>query len=169
MWVSANNKEVRLRNRLTAQQKANEATFDQTWKVIQQQAGVTTEYKESFRSTFTDIMNARYSGDKNASTLMKWVKEANPHFDSSLFKTLMNTIEAQRTNFTREQKLLLDLQREHNDVLTTFPSSLFVGGRAPIEVKIVTSGKTNQSFATGEENDVDPFAKQASTAPVQTR
>lgn len=169
MWVSANNKEVRLRNRLTAQQKANEATFDQTWKVIQQQAGVTTEYKESFRSTFTDIMNARYSGDKNASTLMKWVKEANPHFDSSLFKTLMNTIEAQRTNFTREQKLLLDLQREHNDVLTTFPSSLFVGGRAPIEVKIVTSGKTNQSFETGEENDVDPFAKQASTAPVQTR
>lgn len=89
MYVTSSNKEVRLRNRITAQQKSNEATFDQTWKVIQQQAGVTSEYKESFRSTFTDIMNARYSGDKNSSTLMKWVKEANPNFDSGLFKTLI--------------------------------------------------------------------------------
>jgi hypothetical protein len=71
----------------------------------------------------------------------------------------MTSIEAQRTSFTREQAKLIDLQREHNNLLQTLPSSIFVGGREPIEVKIVTSGKTNKSFATGEDNDVDLFDK----------
>lgn len=157
MYVSYNNQEVRLRNQIGAQQKKNEATFDQTWKIIQQQAGVSSEYKDSFREIYTDIMNARYS--KGDGTLMKFIKEHNPEFDSSLFKKVMTSIEAQRVNFTREQSLLLDLQREHNNLLQTLPSSIFVGGRAPIEVKIVTSGKTNKSFETGEDNDVDLFPK----------
>lgn len=164
MYVSYNNQEVRLRNQIVAQQRKNEATFDQTWKIIQQQAGVASEYKDSFRAIYTEIMSARYqdgSAEKGSTqpTLMKWVQEHNPQFDVSLFSKLMTSIEAQRVNFTREQALLLDLKREHDNVLQTLPSSIFVGGRAPIEVKIVTSGKTSKSFETGEDNDVDLFKK----------
>lgn len=157
MYASYSNAEVRLRNQVLAQQKNNEAVFDNTWKIIQQQAGVTSEHKDSFRAIYTDIMNARYS--KGDGTLMKFIKESNPNFDSSLFKKLMTSIEAQRTVFTREQTKLIDLKREHDNLLQTIPSSFFVGGRPAIDIKIVTSGKTTQSFATGEDNDVDLFKK----------
>lgn len=40
MYASYNNQEVRLRHQIEAQQKKNEAVFDNTWKIIQQQAGV---------------------------------------------------------------------------------------------------------------------------------
>lgn len=167
MYATYSNAEVRLRNRIGAQQKKNEAVFDNTWKIIQQQAGVTSEYKDSFRQVYADIMNARYS--KGDGSLMKWVQEHNPNFDSSLFKKLMTSIEVQRTIFTREQTALLDLKREHDDILQTIPSSLFVGGRPPIEVKIVTSSKTTESFSTGEDNDVDLFKRSPSTTPSQPK
>jgi len=157
MYASYSNAEVRLRNQVLAAQKNNEAVFDNTWKIIQQQAGVTSEHKEAFRSIYKDIMDARYSKDGN--TLTKFVMESNPNFDQSLFAKLMTSIEAQRTIFTREQTKLIDLKREHDNLLQTIPSSFFVGGRPAIDIKIVTSGKTNQSFATGEDNDVDLFKK----------
>jgi hypothetical protein len=161
MYVGYNNQEVRLRHQIEAQQKKNEVVFDNTWKIIQQQAGVSSEYKDSFRQIYSDIMAGRYSNgaEKNGQSMMLWVKEHNPKFDSSLFKKLMTSIEAQRTVFTREQEKLLDLKREHDNLLTVMPSSWFVGGRQAIDVKLVTSGKTNTSFATGEDNDVDLFKK----------
>lgn len=158
MYASYSNGEVRLRNQIAAQQKKNEAVFDNTWKIIQQQAGVAEQHKDAFRQIYGEIMNARY--EKSDGEMMRWIQEKNPEFDSSLYSKVMSSIEAQRTIFTREQTKLLDLKREHDNVLQTLPGSLFVGGRSPIEVIVVTSGKTQQTFATGEENDVDLFKRQ---------
>ncbi len=58
MWMSYSNNEIRLRNAIAAQQKSNESSFDKTWKVIQQQAGVATTERESFRQVYTEIMTA---------------------------------------------------------------------------------------------------------------
>ena len=120
MYASYTNGEVRLRNQLAAQQEANKAVFDNTWKILQQQAGVTNEYKESFKEIYPKLMEGRYA---EGGQMMKWVQEANPQFDTSLYKTLMNSIEAQRTNFTREQRKLIDLKREHDNLLQTIPSN----------------------------------------------
>lgn len=38
--VSISNREVRLRRQLEAQQKSTQVVFDNTWKILQQQAGV---------------------------------------------------------------------------------------------------------------------------------
>lgn len=157
MYASYSNAEVRLRNQIAAQQRKNEAVFDNTWKIIQQQAGVADHHKDSFRQIYADIMDARYS--QSGGEAMRWIQEANPQFDSSLFSKLMTSIEAQRTIFTREQNALLDLKREHDNLLQTIPSSIFVGSRSPIDVVIVTSAKTTQSFDSGQDNDVDLFKK----------
>jgi hypothetical protein len=143
-----------------AQQNA-EIIFDKTWKTIQTQAGVTDQYKEGFRAIYVDIANARYASDSASGkeTLMKWVTESNPTFDPSLYKTLMNTIEGSRNEFAVEQKKLIDIDRQHKSMKITFPNSLIIGGRPDLEIKLVTSAKTEEAYKTGQENDIDPFKK----------
>jgi len=142
-------------------QQNSEIVFDNTWKKIQQQAGVTTEYKEGFKEIYVELMDARYKNDAGAGqqTLMKWVTEANPEFDASLYKTLMNTIEGSRNEFTMEQKKLIDIDRELKSMKVTFPNSLVLSNKADLEIKLVTSAKTEHAFSTGEENDVELFSK----------
>lgn len=132
-----------------------EVVFDNTWKKIQQQANVTNEYKEGFRQIYVEMMNARYSEDNG--TFMKWIQESNPTFDSSLYKTLMNTIEGSRNEFTMEQKKLIDIDRELKSMKVTFPNSLVLGNKKDLEIKIITSAKTDEVYKTGQENDIEIF------------
>ena len=155
--VGMSNSEVRLRNQATAQQDNIALVYDKTWKIIQQKAGVADEYKEQFGDVYTHIMSERYS--KGDGTLMKWIQEDNPTFDSALMVGLSNSIGGLRTEFAHEQKKLLDIKRVHDDVRMTFPSSIICGARPEIKVKLITSGKTKDTVRTGEENDVNLFQK----------
>jgi hypothetical protein len=142
-------------------QQNAEVVFDNTWKKIQQQAGVADQYKTGFKEIYVEMMNARYAGDSASGkeTLMKWITESNPTFDIGLYKTLMNTIEGSRNEFTMEQKKLIDIDRELKSMKVTFPNSIILGGKADLEIKLVTSAKTEEAYKTGQENDVDLFPK----------
>jgi hypothetical protein len=159
--IGVSNAEKKLYLSGKAAQQNSEIVFDNTWKTIQTQASVTEKYKEGFREIYVELMDARYKNDAGAGqqTLMKWVQEANPQFDASLYAKLMNTIEGSRNAFTMEQKKLIDIDREHKAMKAVFPNSLIIGGRPDLDIKLVTSGKTKEAFSTGEENDIDPFAK----------
>lgn len=143
-------------------QQNTEVVFDNTWKTIQQQAGVTTEYKEGFREIYVELMDARYRNDAGAGqqTLMKWVTEANPEFDASLYRTLMNTIEGSRNAFTMEQKKLIDIDRELKAMKVVFPASIVLGNKPDLDIKLVTSAKTDDAFRTGQDNDIELFPKE---------
>ncbi len=156
--ITYGNKEVRVRNKITAQQEVIEGSFDKMWKIINQKAQVSSEYKDAFREIYKDLIEGRYGNEKGGS-LMKLIVESNPNFDVSLYKDLMNSIEAERTSFFIEQKKLIDLGREHMDLLKTAPSSWFVGNRPEIKITIVSSEKTKQIIESGEENDIDLFKK----------
>lgn len=107
------------------------------------------------------MMDARYAGDSASGkeTLMKWITESNPTFDVSLYKPLMNTIEGSRNEFTMEQKKLIDIDRELKSMKVTFPNSIILDGKADLEIKLVTSAKTEEVYRTGQENDVELFPK----------
>lgn len=160
MYVSANNSEIGLRNQATAQQKNLEVVFDRTWKVIQQEAQVSDQYKEAFKEIYPALMEGRY-GNARGGALLSMITESNPNFDTKLYDRLASAIESQRTDFAREQKKLLDIKREHDDVRLKFPGSMFVGSRPEIVVVIVTSSKTDEAFKTGKEDDVNLFKKDA--------
>jgi len=151
MWFGVSNQEVRLRNQIGTQQKNCEIVFDNTWKIISQKAQVADKYKDAFAKIYPELMAGRY--DKGGG-LMKFVTESNSQFDVSLYKDLMSSIEGQRNIFTREQAKLIDYKREHDNLRQEFPSSIVVGGRPEIVVKIVTSDRTSQAFDTGKDNDV---------------
>lgn len=154
------NSEIRLRNLGEAQQQKNTAVFDTVWKILQSQAGVASEYKDQFKSVYQEIMSERYAGERErGAALMRFVQESNPTFDASLLRTLMASIEAQRTTFLKNQEQLINIRNQHKDLVQTVPGSWFVGGRSLLEITIVTSAKTDAVFSTGKEDDVDLFKK----------
>jgi len=154
--VSYKNDEARLRNQVLGQQTSNQANFDKMFKVIAQIAQVADQYKEAFKEIYPQLIEGRYSGEKGGA-LMKWVQESNPTFDTSLYNKLANAIEAQREEFFIEQQKLIDYQREHKNLIMTWPGSAWFSEKDTIGITIVTSYTAKQAFSTGEENDINLF------------
>ena len=158
MWVSANNKEISLKNHIEAQQKVCESYYDKLWKVLKSKAQVADQYKDTFKEVYPALIEGRY-GDEKGGALMKLIVESNPTFDISLYKDLTSSIDAERSGFFMENKKLIDLDREHKVLRQTFPASWFIGSRPDVKITLVTSEKTAETFRTGQENDIDLFKK----------
>ena len=156
MYFNYSNQEKSLRNNIAAVQTTIQNEFDNLWKTISQQAQISDKYADDFKKIYVEIMDARYDNARGGA-LLSFVTEANPNFDSSLYSTLMKTIEAKRAEFTNNQNKLRDLKREHDNLLSLFPSSIFLAGRDPIEVIMITSARTKDVYRTGEDNDVDLY------------
>jgi hypothetical protein len=155
MYFSYNNQDARLRAQAEAQRGKIEGVHDKMWKVLQQKAQVSNEYKNAFSEIYPALIEGRYSqGD---GSLMKWIQEANPNFDTSLYKDLMQSIEIQRTEFAKVQERMLDIIREHNVLLTTVPSKWFVSNKELIEYTIISSTRSKTVMTTGLDDDVSLF------------
>lgn len=156
MNISIENKEINLRETTIAQNKKCEAYFDKMWKILQQKAGVTDQYKDAFMDIYPKLIEGRYSqGD---GSLMKWIQEDNPNFDASMYRDLMKSIEIERTGFFNEQSTLIDMQREHKAYLLKAPNRWFLADELkPVEIKIITSSKTDEVYRTGNEEDIELF------------
>ena len=101
MYFTYNNQEISLRNEAEAQRGKIEGCHDKMWKVIAQQAQISDKYASDFDKIYTHIMSERY--DANDGSLMKWITEANPQFDASLYKNSMQSVEVLRTEFQKNQ------------------------------------------------------------------
>ena len=155
MYFSYNNTDARLRALVEAQRGKIEGVHDKMWKVLQQKAQVSNEYKDAFAEIYPELIEGRYSqGD---GSLMKWITEANPTFDTSLYKDLMLSIELLRTEFQKSQERMLDLIREHNVLLTTVPSKWFVSNKEPIEYIVISSTRSKTVMQTGIDDDTSLF------------
>lgn len=163
--IGVSNTEIRTRNTGKAQEQVCAAFFDKMWKILQQDAQVADQYKEAFKQIYPDLIAGRYSQkDKNGNyvgggSLMKFIVESNPQFDTSLYNKLMAAIEGQREGFFVEQQKLIDIDLQHKNMRMTFPKSLIIGKRPDLGIVIIKSLKTDQAYQSGQENDVDLFNK----------
>lgn len=151
--------------------------YDTYWKTISEQAQVTDAYKDAFLEAMQTAAAGRYEGKDPA---MLVIQEANPNLSPEMYQQLQRTIEAGRQGFAQSQRNCLDRQRALKDRLVEWPESYVVehmgfpspisGQYAPkedidgdgkitvLDYRIVTSTKTEQTFATGhEEAPVDLF------------
>ena len=152
-FISYHNTWTDKKNLYEEQLEVDKIIYDEVWKVIKQQAGVTEKYAEDFKNVYVDLMEARnYGGEA-----FKWIQEQNPTFSQDMYMKLMNTIEAQRAKFTVNQKRLISIHKELKNLKEKFPSSLFVGGRELPELITITSTKTEKTFESGKEDDVELF------------
>ena len=157
VWVMGTyNEAASLKNQYTSKVSANEASFDNMWKKIQQTAQVPEAQKNAFREVFENYAAAR-TGTGGGGSLMNWIKEAIPNVDLSIYKDLMNTITGSRDEWTRNQIELVSISNEYNQRLSVFPSNLVLRmfGFEKIVPKIITSSRTDKAFSTGKDDDVD--------------
>lgn len=153
--LSANNQEKEYRNLAEAQQQKIETQYDNMWKVIQQKAQVTDKYKDSFKDIFTGIIEGRYTKDDN--TVMKWIKESNPNFDSSMYADLMATIDIKRTEFMNTQNRMIDIVREHKNLCMKAPKCWFIINKTPIDFEPISSTITKKVMSTKIDDDIEVF------------
>ncbi len=155
-------REVDLRNSLMAKQKTNEASFDTMFRILKDKAGIATKDREDFKALWPDLIGKRYENDKTV--LMKWIQERNPQWDSSLFKDLMVSVEAERKRFLRDQEELARLKKEHDNVIDGPISGFFVSGKSKVEITIVTGKDAQEAFQTGTDH-TDPLEGLRPPAP----
>lgn len=151
VYYSYNNKEISLRKQSEAQLGKIEAVRDNMFKILQDQAHVTTQYKESFDKIYTNIIQGRY--EQGDGSLMKFIKESNPNFDSNIYRDLIKSIEIERTGFTREQERMLDIIREHETLCNKPIVSAFISNRTPIVYTVISSTNTKEIMQTGVDNE----------------
>ena len=154
MFFTYNNKEIYLRKEADAQRKKIESTHDKMWKVIKQKAEVSDKYRETFERVYPEIIAGRYS---DGSSAMKWIQEANPNFDTSLYNDLMQAIEIQRTHLHNAQTRMLDVIRERASLIESYPSRWFITNKSEIEYEVISSSKTHNVVETRVDDDVDVF------------
>jgi hypothetical protein len=153
--------EQKLRNTIEAKQEDNKSEFDNMWKKISQVAQVSEKHKDSLIEVFTSYASERGKGMQGGGGLAKWIHEAVPQADLKTFDSLQNIIVGSRDGWTMRQKELRDLKREHDNYITVPPSNIVCSilGRDKIEITIITSAKTTETFRVGQDDDVDVFKK----------
>lgn len=145
LYFYYNNREIALRKESDAQRCKIEAVRDRMFKVLQEQARVSLEYKNAFEKIYPEIIAGRYS---RGSEMMKWIQEANPAFDTSLYGQLMNSIDIQRGAFTTEQNRMLDIINQREALIESYPSKWFIKNKSDIFYTVISSSRTKQVMAT---------------------
>jgi hypothetical protein len=156
MYATYHNQEVMLRNLITNKQTDNTSEFDNMWKKISQVAQVSEKDRASLRDIFVAYAEAR-TGTENEKAIMDWVQESVPAISSDTMKNLQNIITASRDAWTMRQKELIDAKREHDNLIDKFPSNLFIGNRGKIDIKVITSTKTEKVFDERKDDDTKVF------------
>lgn len=155
MSVSYQNQEVRYVNQFKAENQKIEAVYDNMWKSIQQIAEVSGQYKDSFKDIYVQITDARY--DKDNGVLMKWITESNPNFDPALYQRLAGVIEVERRRFLNAQTKIIDIVREHNNMLDVIPSKWFLSGKEYLEYEVISSSRSKNVMETRMDEDIEVF------------
>lgn len=155
--ISYHNSEKKLRTSIIAKEKDNKNVYTSMWEILTLKAGVAEKYSEDFKEIYPSLVAGRYNN--GGGQMMQWIQEHNPSFDTSLYKDVMESIEAQRETFKTSQTQLIDLSRQHNELLALFPASFFLSDIKPIEITVVVNNETNKAFSSGIETKMNLFSK----------
>ena len=153
MYFSYNNKEIALRKEGEAQKGKIESVHDTMWKIIKQKAQVSEKYKDAFEKIYPDLIRGRYANDQGS--MMKWIQEQNPNFDTSLYRDLSQAIEIQRTIFSNAQQRMLDILRERETLIESMPAKFFISNKTKIDYEVISSTNTKTIMETRIDDDIN--------------
>lgn len=157
MYFSYNNREIALRKEAEAQEGKIESVHDTMWKTLKQEAGVTDQYRKTFEELYPKLIAGRYSNE--GGELMKMITESNPDFDTRLYDKLMQSIEAQRAYFASAQQRMLDILRERETLIESYPSRWFVSNKQKIEYEVISSTTSKSTMQSRIDDDIELFGK----------
>lgn len=154
--ISYYNQDAVLRTAINAKMTDNTNEFDLMKKKIKQTAKVSDKQIEGLKQILVGYADARTNKEAK-NQMMTWVTESVPNVDTSTYNNLQNIIANSRDRFAMRQKELIDMKREHDLLLTKFPSGVFLAvmGKKKIDITVVTSSDTEKAFKTGKDDDTD--------------
>ena len=158
MWsVSVSNTEVRLSNAIKSKVSDNQSEFDNMWKKINQVAQVPKAKMKALKDIFMSHSAARGGGTEKGGSLATWLQESVPAVNDTTFDNLMNAIAASLDRWTFQQKEIVDLIREYNN-LFQFPASIIMHHKGKTKLDpdtyIITSERSKQAWDSKRDEDV---------------
>lgn len=169
--VYCNNKEIDIRKQIMAEKDMYQQSFDKQYKVIAQLTEIAERNFEVNKQTFEEVypllFKERYQTKEGEilqkEATMKWIQESNPQWDMKAIQAgydkIAEAVQAQREALYTQSEKLRDLVGERESLIEKFPGSWFISNKEKIEIVLITSKVTKETFATGEENDINLFNK----------
>jgi hypothetical protein len=148
---------VGIEEQIEAKASDNEQVLSSFYNQLEETVQVTDIYAEDFRESMTAMLAGRY-GDQGSRAGMQWIQEAMPNLDPSMYQEVQRLIRTERTNFQSAQTMLVDLRRQYNTRLRSFPDNIYLGMLGFPKLNLddprynpVVSGDARQVFDTGVE------------------
>ena len=156
MYISYNNTHVDFHTQYDAQNGVIETRLDNMWKIISDKFSMSQQYAKDFK----EVASTNSSNFGHGGEMWKWVQATYPQIDSSIYKEVMSSIESERKGLENAQKRILDICREHNNLIMKAPSSWFISDRAILEWTVISSKESKNIMITREdERSIDSLRK----------
>ena len=113
-------------------------------------------YRDDMKDVMTSVMTAR-QGPEGSKAMFQWFQEHQINIDSSMYKKILQMIEAGRNKFENAQTKFIDTKRAYatvleNDLLFTQGWWIRVVGHPKINLddyKLISSTHAKEAFETG--------------------
>ncbi len=153
LW-SHRNVAVELEEKIAAQYKANQNSYDNMWKKFMELTQVTELQAKQMKDVYSGIISGRY---QDQDLLFKMVKEDNPKLDSGVYTQLQRQIESGRNSFKNDQDKILDIVREYNSNIRKWIVMSAITGRHRMDENqfIITSDRTDKAFEDKKDDVID--------------
>lgn len=148
MYFSYNNQHKDLHNRYDAETDVIESRLDNMWKIISDKFDMSQQYFNDFK----DVAKTNVQAFTEGGEVWKWISTQLPQIDPSIYKEVMATIESERLSLESAQKKIIDISREHNNLVTKVPSSWFISDTSMMEWVVISSRETKEIMNTREDN-----------------
>jgi hypothetical protein len=150
--IGINNDLIAQEQSLEAQYKQDQNNYDNFTKKVVEIAQVPAMMRDDLEKVTKAAISGRYGAD-GSKAVFQFIKEQNPNVDSALYTKIQQVIDAGRTSFEAEQKMLIDKKRAYLTDLKSFPTNIVASflGFPKIDlskIDIVTSDRTEEAFKT---------------------
>lgn len=147
MYISYNNTHVDFHNRYDAQNGVIETRLDNMWKIISDKFSMSQQYADDFK----EVASTNSSNFGQGGEMWKWVQATYPQIDATIYKEVMSSIESERKGLENAQKRIIDICREHNNLIMKAPSSWFISDKAKLEWVVISSKDSKNIMITRED------------------
>lgn len=158
--VSLYNEEAEIRTSFNQKIKERTAFYDGMIKIISGKSQVAIKVDTSFTKNIKAVMEGRKDAE---GIMMKWITETNPNANfnevAALYKDLSRSIEAERKGFFETEKMIQDIVKQHELLMTRFPSGFILKmmGKEMLDYKVIQSSKTKQVMDSGIDDNESVF------------
>lgn len=145
---------IKLEKSIEAKYESNKVEYDKMIKTAKETLQVADIYADEFKEIYTGLIEGR---NQDENLLFKLVKESNPEFDSSMYKSVQRGISEDRQKFANSQERLLDMIREYNEFVEIKFITSMILNREPKDLSkyTVTSTSTQEAFESGVADEMD--------------